>query len=396
MQEGIKRENFLLMVSAVILILALIICFLPLFVQGQEANSDWLSYNSNEQLKAPLGATEAYDAPESLLASAASPEPVITPLQEDAEETPETTTVPAASPATVVDEQPAPAATEELLRGLQVNVQVTNQGTTPSRNIRMEIPMLAEMDSPYQALLDESFSHQPAELSGREMGGRIMVLEIPSLNPGVSEMITLDYTLAARHPEAGISLAPEGLSQYLAPSPKVESDHPEIMALANRIILNSRSDHEKAMDIYSYVIGHMNYNLDASSRNQGALSALKSSQGVCEEYASLFVALSRAAGIPARVVNGYADPRGTGEIWNLSPDQSLPLGNYRHAWVEFYVEDKGWQPADPTFESAPNSYKYFGTLPHGAYIAQNYHDQSLRARSQGGQLAITWNEVLVN
>lgn len=300
-----------------------------------------------------------------------------------------------APPQPVKAVQPSAVAGKELVRNLQVKVKVTNQGTTPSNNIRMEIPLLAKLDSPYQLLLEERFSHQPSQLSGREMGGRTMLVEIPSLDPGASETITLNYVLAAQRPAAAGSPAAD-LSQYLLPSPKVESDHAEIMATAARITSDIAGDYEKARAIYSFVIGQMTYTLDASNRNQGAISALNSRQGVCEDYASLFVALCRAAGIPARVVNGYADPKGTGQIWNLSPGQSIALNRYRHAWVECYVEGRGWLPADPTFEAGPNSFNYFGSLPHGSHIAQNYLDLSLRARFQGGKLAVTWDETLVS
>ena len=433
-ERGNKRENSLLMVSTLIVILGLIIALLPMFVQGQEADTAWLSSKA-EQHEAPVAtqapvtsspasfseiprADEANDLPVTasvnesteatepaelsdipeLSSPSAVPAPETSEVTEEAEatEAPEQSSAPAAPQTAVTAEPAAPATRADLVRTLQVKVLVTNQGTAPSSNIRMEIPMLANMDSPYQSLQNESFSHQPTELNRRELAGRSMLVEIPSLAPGVSETIILDYTLAALNPASGQSVTTNSLSQYLAPSPKVESANGEILAAAGRVVQNSQDAFEKARDIYAYVIGHMNYNSSTTTRNQGALSALKSGQGVCEDYASLFVALCRAADVPARVVNGYADPRGTGEIWNLSTGQTLPLGSYRHAWVEFYVEGRGWLPADPTFESAPNSFKYFGSLPYGGYIAQNYLDQDLRARFSGGQLSVTWEESLVN
>ena len=431
-ETGNKRKNILLLVSTLIVILSLVITLTPLFVLGQEADPTWAISAGDEQ-EAPAAQMESQspiappaktvpkaspvletheetdaevseklevseeleeEAPdesqEQQPSTPASPEPVIPTVSE----APEATPAPAASPVAVVAANRAPAA-NEALRTLQVKVQVTNQGTASSSNIRLEIPMLARIDSPYQSLLDERFSHQPTELSSREMAGRAMHLEISSLAPGNSETITLEYTLAASQ-TAGAQPGAGAISQYLAPSPKVESGNAEIAAAAKRAIQNSQDNYEKARDIYSYVVGHMSYSASASSHNQGALSALKNGKGVCEDYASLFVALSRAAGIPARVVNGYADPRGTGDVWNLSPGKTLPMAGYRHAWAEFYVEGKGWLPADPTFESAPNSFKYFATIPIGGYIAQNYLDQNIRARFQGGQLSVTWEESLVN
>ena len=71
-------------------------------------------------------------------------------------------------------------------------------------------------------------------------------------------------------------------------------------------------------------------------------------QGFCEHYASSFVFLMRAAGIPARVVTGYQ-----GAEYN-------DLGNYyivrqsdAHAWAEVWLQGRGWVRVDPTATIAP-------------------------------------------
>ena len=71
-------------------------------------------------------------------------------------------------------------------------------------------------------------------------------------------------------------------------------------------------------------------------------------QGFCEHYASSFVFLMRAAGIPARVVTGYQ-----GAEYN-------DLGNYyivrqsdAHAWAEVWLRGRGWVRVDPTAAIAP-------------------------------------------
>lgn len=76
-------------------------------------------------------------------------------------------------------------------------------------------------------------------------------------------------------------------------------------------------------------------------------------RGFCEHYASSFVYLMRAAGVPARIVTGYQG----GEI--------NPNGNYlivrqsdAHAWAEVWLKDKGWVRVDPTSAVAPNRIEY--------------------------------------
>lgn len=361
LKKGKSKTRTLLRIWAVIVTLGMITSILPLILQGREAVA----------VRIP----NVWDRPET---AAVHPAPlaVTAPAQ------------PVAAEKAVSDTR------NRLVRNLQVKIVVTNQGTMPSTNIRMEIPMLAQLDSPYQTLLEERFSHHPVQLNRGKMGGRTMLVQIPYLEPNASDSIIINYSLATQLPATRESPAAE-LSQFLAPSPKVESDDAAIIATAARIAPNSASAYEKARAIYRFVIRHMTYSLDAPNRNQGAISALNNRKGVCEDYASLFVALSRASGIPARVVKGYADPQGTGENWNLIPGQTLALSRYRHAWVEFYVAGRGWLPADPTFEIGADSFNYFGSLPHGSHIAQNYLDQSLRAYFHGGKLAVTWDEFLV-
>jgi transglutaminase-like putative cysteine protease len=72
-------------------------------------------------------------------------------------------------------------------------------------------------------------------------------------------------------------------------------------------------------------------------------------RGFCEHYASSFVYLMRAAGVPARVVTGYQG----GEV--------NPVGNYlivrqsdAHAWAEVWIQGRGWVRVDPTAAVSPS------------------------------------------
>ena len=71
-------------------------------------------------------------------------------------------------------------------------------------------------------------------------------------------------------------------------------------------------------------------------------------RGFCEHYATSFVYLMRAAGLPARIVTGYQG----GEL--------NPNGNYlivrqsdAHAWAEVWLENQGWVRVDPTAAVSP-------------------------------------------
>lgn len=73
-----------------------------------------------------------------------------------------------------------------------------------------------------------------------------------------------------------------------------------------------------------------------------------SRQGFCEHYASSFVYLMRAAGVPARVVVGYQG----GEI-NPFEGYTMVYQYNAHAWAEIWLEGQGWVRMDPTAAVAP-------------------------------------------
>lgn len=73
-----------------------------------------------------------------------------------------------------------------------------------------------------------------------------------------------------------------------------------------------------------------------------------SKRGFCEHFASSFVVLARAAGLPARVVTGYQGGERNPVDGTLVVRQSDA-----HAWAEVWFAGEGWQRVDPTATSAP-------------------------------------------
>lgn len=72
-------------------------------------------------------------------------------------------------------------------------------------------------------------------------------------------------------------------------------------------------------------------------------------RGFCEHYASAFVFLMRAAGVPARIVAGYQ-----GGETNPVDGYVVVRQSDAHAWTEIWLADRGWQRVDPTAAIAPS------------------------------------------
>lgn len=100
--------------------------------------------------------------------------------------------------------------------------------------------------------------------------------------------------------------------------------------------------------------------------------------GFCEHYASTFVFLMRAAGVPARVVAGYqgGEPSPLGDYWLVRQLDA-------HAWAEVWIPGRGWITVDPTATVAPQRIQagaaqaaerrdYWGNTAAGALRHGNY------------------------
>ncbi|WP_294266131.1 DUF3488 and transglutaminase-like domain-containing protein [Propionivibrio sp.] len=72
-------------------------------------------------------------------------------------------------------------------------------------------------------------------------------------------------------------------------------------------------------------------------------------RGFCEHFASAYVVLMRAAGVPARVVAGYQG----GELNPVDGYLTVRQSD-AHAWAEIWLDDQGWVRVDPTAAVAPS------------------------------------------
>lgn len=113
--------------------------------------------------------------------------------------------------------------------------------------------------------------------------------------------------------------------------------------------------------IYDYVVSTLSYSYARVNQNpirKGALAALQDpTSAICMEFTDLFIALARAAGIPARENVGFAYTTNT----KLRP-LSL-VADILHTWPEYYDREKHlWIPIDPTWADTTGGVNYFDTL----------------------------------
>ena len=129
---------------------------------------------------------------------------------------------------------------------------------------------------------------------------------------------------------------PAELRGYLRPTEYIQSDHPRIASLAERIRGDEQDAPRAARRILEWVYNHME-GIERNVTFKSALEVLDTMEGTCSEYTVLFMALARAAGIPARGCVG------------LLPISGTDLG--LHMWAQVYLD--GWMDVDPSWNQMP-------------------------------------------
>jgi protein-glutamine gamma-glutamyltransferase len=124
---------------------------------------------------------------------------------------------------------------------------------------------------------------------------------------------------------------------------------PRVVALARSIAAGETATIDKVRALEGWLGANTEYSLDAPlSRPDGGSDVVddflfKTRLGWCEQIASSLVVLARSAGIPARMVTGFAP----GARDSLT-GRFVVRERDAHAWAEIYFAGIGWQGFDPT------------------------------------------------
>ncbi len=167
---------------------------------------------------------------------------------------------------------------------------------------------------------------------------------------------------------------PDAQAWFLLPSKDVQSDDPQIVALATQLTEGIDNTYEKALAIHDWVCNNISYDLDYinGAREYGDFSAsfvYTEKQTVCLGFANFTAALLRAAGIPAKVVKGYAKGLSVKEEY---PDEVFQERKTNHAWNEFYA-DGCWHAMDTTWDCG-NTMEYGEVTGNLGCEGRNYFD----------------------
>lgn len=142
--------------------------------------------------------------------------------------------------------------------------------------------------------------------------------------------------------------------------------NPRSTALARQWRRESASDRAYIERVLRWIERDFSYTLAVEEPGLNGVDEFlfEQKQGYCQHFSSAFAVLMRAAGIPARVVTGYAGgyKNPYGDYWVLYQKDA-------HAWNEVWLDGEGWVRVDPTAAVAPENILDAVTSSSGA---ENY------------------------
>lgn len=221
-------------------------------------------------------------------------------------------------------------------------IEIENFGISPAKNVRLCVPLVRNETARRFVIIKEFYPETP-RVSSDGYGNLYAQWDIGILSKGKTFTVSITYNILTftitYHVNPELVKPYEKTSaiyqNFTQPENLVESNHPLIISTAENIVGNETNPYKMVSKIYSFVTETLNYK--TQPQEQGALWALQHKEGDCSEFSYLFVALCRAAGIPAKINTGFAF-QGDVKILDAA-----------HMWAEYYIENYGWIPVDPSW-----------------------------------------------
>jgi len=250
-------------------------------------------------------------------------------------------------------------------------------GTVTDLDVYLALPK----DRSTQEIRSIDFPRPPDDRPVDRWGQRVAHFRRAALKPG--ERATTRMRVKARLYDVMYHLFPERTGpleeipaevrgRFLADDDKYRLNDPVIRQAVTEAVGTERNPYWIARNIFDYLRQKLVY-----KRIGGwdiAPTVLLRGSGSCSEYAFVYIAMCRAAGVPARYV-GSVVARGEAASFDF----------VYHRWVEVYLPRYGWVPVDPSGgdqESPRDQAMYFGHLDNRFLIT---------TESGGGSEYLKWD-----
>ena len=213
------------------------------------------------------------------------------------------------------------------------------------------------LDSNYQTLVDMSYKGNFETAKVVENDYNTKVLYASWKKGEKNPTLDINFEVMTKQNFADLSKAKNDtnfsaeVKMFLEPTEHIPVT-PKITELATSIIKDSKTQLEKAKAIYDWTVTTMyrdNSVIGCGIGDAGKSIEEKIYGGKCTDISSVFVALLRNAGIPAREVFGIrAGKSKISKVCGKADDKGFAkITAGQHCRAEFYVSGLGWVPADP-------------------------------------------------
>jgi transglutaminase-like putative cysteine protease len=250
-------------------------------------------------------------------------------------------------------------------RGLRFEDALVNHG--PSSEVDAKIYVCVGTEDVHQKILKApAFAPSPnaylTDVWGQKFAvveGKIPALKDLSLAFDVQvETRDVNYFLLPEWVKPLDSIPAEVREKYLRDGSKLKIHDPYIQALSKEIVGAENNPFWIAFKIHKYLHSTMTYQMTGGWND--APTVLRRGNGSCSEFTFAFLALARAAGLPARYEAGMVVRGDDGSI-----DRDY------HRWVQVYLPPFGWIPVDPSRgkpTTAADVARSFGSLSQRFFI----------------------------
>jgi transglutaminase-like putative cysteine protease len=280
------------------------------------------------------------------------------------------------------------------VRRAEVRLDVKLSAPAGAQRVRLWVPY--PVSDGNQDITDVRVGGNPSSTAVyREGKGGNGILYAEWNGPSQERILSYSFRAVRREqstppgPERDGSLSGGEFVRWLAPTSR-DSAAGAAKELAERITKGKGTNLSRARAIYDWTVENLRRDPDVKGCGAGEVDPLLSKLGgKCADIHSVFVALCRGAGIPARELFGIRIPKGA----------EGTMTKAQHCWAEFHQPGTGWIVVDPADvrkailerkisleEAIPLREYYFGAVDESRIAFGTGRDLFLNPPQEGAPL----------
>lgn len=268
---------------------------------------------------------------------------------------------------------------DECISRANYTFLATNFGPGKVKTIDIDIALGENRDN-QELISDFKYEEKPTEIVTDKWGQKTAHWTKTNLDAGESFEVNVDVNVKTY--KVRYFLFPDKVGQlkdipieisdrFLENNEKYQYDHPVIQNAVKEAVGEETNPYWIARKIYDYLMPNLYYEMSGGWNT--APTVLARGNGSCSEYSFVYIAMCRAAGLPARYVGSF-----------VMIDDRTSMDNEFHRWVEVYLPNYGWIPLDPAGGDTDSPR---GQAEKFAHCGSQYY---ITTQSGGGSETMGW------